>query len=156
MKKILLLLSLTLFSVTIKAQEKTKSINPYLSLGLSMSNSSDFLAASYPSLELGLSGNYLSGGLIIGRGSLKGIGEKNDNISNYFYELKTNFSVPVNDKINAFPLFGVGTYINTKYIFIEYGGGFTYMLTDKLFYSVQASNWDNLWYISQGLTFNFN
>lgn len=156
MKKLLLLLSLTLFSVTIKAQEiKTKNINPYLSLGLSITNNNDFLTSSYPSLEFGLSGNYISGSLVFGRGSLKGIAEKTDVINNYFYELKTSYSIPVNDKIIAYPLLGIGQYINTKHSFIEYGAGFNYMFNDKVYYFAQASNWDNLWYVSQGLTFNF-
>lgn len=155
MKKILLTLSLFLTILT-QAQDtvKVNKLNPYISLGLSITNSNDFLYSSYPSIEIGLTGKHISGGLILGRGSLKGMGEKTDVITNYFYEIKSAYSLSITKSISGYGLFGIGNYANTNHIFIEYGGGFSYSI-NKFSYSLQASNWDGLWYVTPCLTFNF-
>lgn len=158
MKKILSLLfllsSFLMVSQETKKDSLSSKLNPYASIGLSISNTNDFTLGSYPSLEIGLMGKNISAGLIIGRGSLKGLGEKNDDIANYFSELKTSVSIPISKKVGAYGLLGLGTYGNFKHAFIEYGAGFSYSF-NKLSYFVQSSNWDGVWYVTPGITLNF-
>ncbi len=137
------------------AQEKTdstsKKYNPYISGGISISSSNDFSVGSYPSIEMGLQGKNISVGLIFGRSNFKGLGKKTDAISNYFYESKTSFSIPINKYSVAYGLFGIGVYGDFKRTFIEYGAGFSYSF-GKISYFVQSSNWDGTWYVTPGLT----
>jgi hypothetical protein len=155
MKKILSFLFLFI-SVLMFGQDSTssKKYTPYVSAGLSISSSNDFSLGSYPSIEIGLSGKNISGGLIFGRSSLKGLGEKSDVIASYFYEAKTSISKSINNSASIYGLFGIGIYGDFKRNFIEYGAGFSYSF-GKLSYFVQSSNWDNTWYITPELTFNF-
>ncbi len=158
MKKIFsilfLFISLLIFGQEVKKDSTSKKYNPYFSIGLSMSNTNNFALNSYSSAELGLSGKNIAGGFILGRGNLKGIGEKTDAISNYFFELKTSLSIPINKNVSAYGILGAGSYLNFKHMFIEYGAGFSYSF-GKLSYFIQSSNWDGTWYITPGLTYNF-
>lgn len=166
MKKIILLLSLMLTS-TIFAQEattETPKVSYYTSVGVSIPNlnstsvengntvttNSQFTDVAYPSLEFGVTKGNLSLGAIVGRGSLN---FSEDAIRNYYYELKSAVSQPVGNA-NVYALFGVGNYVDQNHIFVEYGAGLAYS-PSKLGYFVQASNWDGIWYVTPGLTYNF-
>lgn len=158
MKKIFpilfLFISSLMFGQTINKDSTLKKYNPYFSIGLSMSNTSKFSLGSYPSAELGLSGKNITGGFILGRGNLKSIGEKTDAIFNYYYELKTSLFVSINKNVSVYGLLGAGSYFNFKHMFIEYGTAFFYSF-GKLSYSTEVSNWDGIWYLTPGLTYNF-
>lgn len=130
---------------------KTKTTG-YASLGLSVSNGDDFKMTSYSSLEVGLMRENITFGAIFGRGNLSGIGD-NDNIGNYFYEVKTTASYPVG-AVSGSILFGYGGYFNSTHNFIEYGVGITYN-KGKMGYGVTYSNWDGVNYLTPCITFNF-
>ena len=157
MKKILIL-GMLFISTLICAQESTNDskIGYYGAVGLSIGNSegSDFQSTSYPSIEGGITKDNITLGLAVGRSSLADFGTelKGSNIENYWYEVKTTVSQPIG-KTNGYLVFGLGNYINTSQVFIEYGVGVSYM-PKKLGYFIQASNWDGLWYNSVGVSFN--
>lgn len=160
MKKILVLLTL-MITAFVSAQEveskESSRLGVYGALGLSIGNSqgSDFEHTSYPSVEAGISKDNVTLGLAVGRSNLADFGKEfkdTDNLSNYWYEAKTTVSQPIG-VTNGYLVFGLGNYINTSQIFIEYGVGISYM-PNKIGYFVQASNWDGVWYNSVGLSFN--
>ncbi len=124
----------------------------YISLGLSLSNGTDFKNSSYSSIEGGIMRENVTLGLIFGRGSLSGIGN-GDAISNYFYEVKTTASYPIGI-VSGNILLGYGGYFNTTHMFIEYGVGITYN-KGRMGYGLTYSNWDGVNYITPGITFNF-
>lgn len=128
------------------------SLNKYVSWGVSMSNNSDFNSGSYSSLEFGVLYNDVAFGLVLGRGSLNGI-FKNDDIRNYFYEVKVAPSFPIG-KVYGNIILGVGGYIDTKRNFIEYGLGVSYT-HKKIGYGVSFSNWDGVDYVTPSITYNF-
>lgn len=128
------------------------SLNKYVSWGVSMSNNSDFNSGSYSSLEFGVLYNDVAFGLVLGRGSLNGI-FKNDDIRNYFYEVKVAPSFPIG-KVYGNIILGVGSYIDTKRNFIEYGLGVSYT-HKKIGYGVSFSNWDGIDYVTPSITYNF-
>lgn len=159
MRKLLTVMILML-SVFSYAQTSNDSIvsntGVYVSGGLSIGNStgSDFEHTSYPSVEAGVYKDNLSLGLVVGRGNLANFGQefKGSNIQNYWYEVKTAVSQPIGIT-NGYVLFGLGNYIDTSNIFIEYGFGLNYT-PNKVGYFVQASNWDGLWYNTVGVSLN--
>jgi hypothetical protein len=124
----------------------------YLSAGISISNtgSSTFGKTSYPSIEFGGMYDNFGLGLVAGRGNLDFNG---DAIQNYWYELKTSFNQPIGP-VSVYGLFGIGNYIRTKQLFIEYGVGMSVNIK-KYGIFVQSSNWDGANYISTGVTYNF-
>lgn len=156
-----LILSTAAFAQDAKTSE-TPKVSYYASVGLSIPNlqtrnadgsesvNNQFEDAAYPSVEFGMTKGSLSFGAIVGRGSLN---FKNDDISNYYYELKTAVSQPVGNA-SVYALFGVGNYVDQNQVFVEYGAGLAYT-PSKLGYFVQASNWDGIWYVTPGLTYNF-
>jgi len=161
MKKTILSLSLILITcVSIFGQNDTSNlcpgeskIFPYVSYGLSVTNSQDFKSSSYTSLEGGVMYENLSFGLMIGRGSLAGLGSKQDRITDYFYELKTSASFPLG-MLSGSILLGYGGYIDTKHMFIEYGVGLSYT-PNKIGYGLSLSNWDGINYITPFICYNF-
>jgi hypothetical protein len=125
----------------------------YVSAGLSISNTFDttFSYSSYPSVEFGFMKDNFSLGLVAGRGNLSGF--NNDDISNYWYEVKTAVSVPVG-KFSGYALLGIGNYITTSRVFVEYGAGFSYSFNKFGVFS-QFSNWDGTWYVTPGISYTF-
>jgi hypothetical protein len=131
-------------------------IDFYVAGGLSIGNSggSTFSATSYPSLEFGLMRGNWALGLVAGRGS-NDFSSK-DYINNYWWSIKNAVYFPVgNSDMDFYALFAVGNYMSTKTVFIEYGGGFSYMPTDHLGLFIQASNWEKNWYITPGISYSF-
>lgn len=124
----------------------------YVSVGVSITNtkSSTFAKTAYPSIEFGGMYDNFGLGLVAGRGNFD---FKGDAIQNYWYELKTSFNQPIGP-VNVYGLFGVGNYISTNQIFIEYGVGMSVNIK-KYGIFVQSSNWDGIDYVSTGLTYNF-
>jgi hypothetical protein len=151
MKKLLVVLFLVA-STASWTQCTENALNKYVSWGISMSNNSKFNTGSYSSLEFGVIYNDVGVGLVIGRGNLESI-FKNDDIRNYFYELKVSPSFPMG-KVYGNIILGVGSYIDTRHNFIEYGFGTSYTYK-KLSYGVSASNWDGCWYVAPSISYNF-
>ena len=160
MRKILMIMVL-MFTAFSYAQTSNDSISVdkgfYAAAGLSIGNSngSNFQSTSYPSVEVGFYRDNLSFGLVAGRSDLAAFGQefKGDNISKYWYEGKTAVSVPMSDSVSGYALFGVGNYVNTSRIFIEYGFGVSTKV-NRLTYFVQYSNWDGYNYVTPGISFN--
>jgi hypothetical protein len=144
-------------SFAVRAQETDTSASSgadfYLSAGLSISNSynNTFAYSSYPSIEAGFMKNNFSLGLVAGRSSLSDF--RNDDVSNYWYELKAAIYFPIG-KFSGYGLAGIGNYISTERIFIEYGAGFSYGFGSFGTF-VQASNWDGVWYVTPGVSYTF-
>ena len=151
MKKVLVVL-MVMASTMSWGQCTEDSLNKYVSWCVSMSNNSDFNSGSYSSLEFGVLYNDVAFGLVFGRGSLNGI-FKNDDIRNYFYEVKVAPSFPIG-KVYGNIILGVGGYIDTKRNFIEYGLGVSYT-HKKIGYGVSFSNWDGVDYVTPSITYNF-
>ena len=148
-----MLIAITTFAQT-KDSTRYSPINGYLSLGLSMTNSSDFVTSSYTGIEGGISYKNISVGGIFGRGSLRGMWADGDNIKNYFYEVKATGSKEIGC-ITGSVLFGYGGYFNTSHHFIEYGAGISYTYKD-FSYGVTYSNWDGTTYVTPSVTYNFH
>ena len=151
MKKVLVIL-MVMVSTMSWSQCSENALNKYVSWGVSMSNNSDFNSGSYSSLEFGVIYNDVAYGLSLGRGTLDGI-FKNDDIRNYFYEVKVAPSFPIG-KVYGNIILGVGSYIDTKHNFIEYGLGVSYTYK-KIGYGVSYTNWDGIDYITPSISFNF-
>jgi hypothetical protein len=154
MKKLFILALVCLMSTSMFAQSDSTKLKTtgYLSVGLSLSNGSDFNTGSYSSVEGGFNYGNFGLGLIFGRGNLDGIG-KNDNIQNYYYELKTTANYPLGI-LSGNIIFGYGGYINTPHMFIEYGAGISYS-KGIMGYGVTVSNWDGGVYLTPSITVNF-
>jgi hypothetical protein len=153
MKKVVLLV-MSMWVITAFAQDSTKcKFNKYISLGLSLSNNTDFKSGSYSSLEFGLMSDDISFGAVFGRGNLNDAFNKNDIIGNYFYELKVSPSYKLG-KLSGNIVLGYGGYFSTSHNFIEYGNGISYT-HKKLTYGILVSNWDGVDYITPSITFNF-
>ena len=130
---------------------KTK-ITGYTCIGLSVTNSDDFQSSSYPSIEGGIVYKDLSIGLVCGRGNLLGMGNSNDALGNYYYEVKTSAYCPIGI-LTGNILFGWGKYF-TNHSFIEFGCGISFS-KGKICYGINYSNWDNINYITPNITFSF-
>lgn len=153
MRKVLVLV-MCMWALGTFAQDSTKcSVNKYVSLGLSLSNNTDFNTGSYSSLEFGVVKHDVAVAIVLGRGNLDGAFKHSDVISNYFYELKVAPSFPIG-KICGNIVLGYGGYFNASHNFIEYGLGISYT-HKKIGYGVSFSNWDGIDYVSPSISFNF-
>jgi len=152
MKKLLIFI-LSLMIINTYGQNDSSKINMYTNIGLSLTNGDDFKSNSFAAIETGFVKSNISGGLAIGRGSLSGI-NNTDNIKNYYYEIKTSAYYQI-ELVSANLIFGLGNFINTKYIFIEYGLGISYTPHKKISYCITYSNWNNVNYITPNISYNF-
>ena len=155
MKKLLSIICIftVLSSFAQKSDSTNTPITSYGSISISMTNSDNFKKSSYTSIEGGIMKGKVGVGAMLGRGSLYGLGSKTDNIQNYFYEVKTFVSFPV-DNLSAGVLFGYGGYFNTSHNFIEYGATVAYNVRN-LSYGMTCSNWDGITYVTPSITYNF-
>lgn len=135
------------------------TFSPYVSFGVSMTNTKEpsdstrFSVRNYMGLEGGVCYGNLGLGLVLGRSFLQGTFSSNDDISNYFAEVKSTVTQPVGN-VNVTALFGYGNYLDTKRYFIEYGVGMSYSV-NKFAYGMTYSNWDNNNYVTPSITYNF-
>lgn len=157
MKKSILLIAAILIGLCSYAQTDSSKckLKPYVSIGVSVGHTdptdpaiNDFSKSSYPSIELGVMGDNVSLGYILGCENFQfGTGR-------LFHELKTSVSTSLG-KVYPYALFGIGIYGESGFHnFIEYGAGFSYM-PNKFGYFVQYSNWSRSNYVSLGLTRTF-
>lgn len=180
MKKILSLAILLISTVTFSQKKQTavvsstqadstqvtsKKFVPYVAVGVSISsgntydtndNAYSFEDSSYPSLEFGVSRENVAVGVVFGRGNFTKLGDKTDELSNYYWELKIVPSFPLG-AVNANLIFGGGSYFTGKNgsTFIEYGSGISYSV-GNVTYGVTYSNWDGIDYITPSLSYSFN
>jgi hypothetical protein len=167
MKKVFTILAIfaTLFATaqchtdsTAACCDKTQ-FSPYVSFGVSMTNTkkdgvvTPFKTSSYASIEGGVCYGNLGLGLVLGRSYLNGAFKTDDDISNYFAEVKSTVTQPIGN-VNVTGLFGYGNYLNTKRYFIEYGIGMSYSI-NKFAYGMTYSNWDGTNYVTPNITYNF-
>ena len=128
-------------------------LSTHIASGLSVSNTGDasFKETSYFSAEFGLTKGALSLGLALGRSDNDYTDQ--DTLMNYWWEIKTALAVPV-DSFSVYGLLGLGHYLSTERVFIEYGIGVSHSW-DPLSFFAQVSNWDGLWYVTPGLSYTF-
>jgi hypothetical protein len=167
-KTLLLVLALISFGAFAQTEKDSTKVTTtkYVAVGLSMSLTSNesFAYSSYPSVEVGITRNDVSYGVVFGRGSLKGFAESDDRLSNYFYEFKVSPSVSLG-YVNANIILGIGGYINsggqdpalgdTNSTFVEYGFGLSKSF-GNLSYGLSYSNWDGLDYVTPSVSYSFN
>ena len=156
MKKLFLITILLFVTAFTNAQEASKEksgVDVYVATSLSMSNTGDttFTYSSYPSIEIGIMKNNFSINFVVGRGDFEGF--DNDAIENYWYEVNTTLAFPI-EKFHGYGLLGIGNYMSTERIFIEYGIGFSRTFNKVGVFS-QVSNWDGYWYLTPGLSYTF-
>jgi hypothetical protein len=151
MRKLLVVL-IIMCSALSWSQCSENALNKYVSWGISLSNNSNFNSGSFSSLEGGIIYNDVALGLVFGRGNLQSV-FRNDDIKNYFYELKLSPSFPIG-KVYGNIILGAGSYVDTKHNFIEYGLGISYT-HKKISYGVSYSNWDGVDYITPSIAYNF-
>lgn len=150
----MMVITMTSFAQSDSTKKSTGChLSKYVSVGISVTNSNDFKTSSYTGIEFGVMKDNLCLGAVFGRGSLAGLGAGNDNIQNYFYEIKPSACFPIGI-LTGNVLFGWGGYIDTPNHFIEYGVGIAYC-KGKMGYGVNYSNSAGTNYISPGITFNF-
>lgn len=154
MKKVLFIILVIANLASFGQKDSTKTpITKYVSIGVSMTNSTDFRASSYPSIEVGGMRNNVAVGFAVGRGSFKGMGDTSDSFNNYYYEVRASAYYPVGSISGVFIL-GYGGYFDTAHNFIEYGAGLSYS-TKTLGYGITYSNWDGVNYVTPSITLNF-
>lgn len=154
MKKIILALTCLMSTVAIAQTDSTKSeVTGYVSVGVSVTNSSDFKASSYPSIEGGVMSKNLGLGLVIGRGNFIDLGNSNEKVSNYYYEAKVIGCFPMG-VLSGSVILGYGEYFYTQHNFIEFGAGLS-LSQGNMGYGVTYSNWDGVNYITPCITLNF-
>lgn len=141
------------------SQSSGLSFAPYVSFGVSMTNTNpstgtSFRSSNYMSLEGGVCYGNLGLGAVLGRGSLKGSFASDDHIMNYYTEVKSTVTQSIGN-VNVTGLFGYGCYFSAnQHNFIEYGVGMSYNL-NKFAYGATFSNWDGLNYVTPSVTYNF-
>ena len=161
MKKIFTILCLLVATATIAqvstdtlyVNQKKVSITKYVSVGVSMTNSEHFRVSNYASVESGFMYENIGLGFALGRGNLKGLGSKNDNLGSYFYEAKSSFGFPIGS-VTGSVILGYGGYFNSSRMFTEYGIGMTYNYKSFGFNS-SVTNWDGIVYLTPSVTYNF-
>jgi hypothetical protein len=166
MRKLFLLL-FAFFALTVTAQEQKTECSKtttYVAVGLSMASfDKTFAENSFPSVEVGFTRNDVSYGVAFGRASLRGLGDSEDVLQNYFYELKVVPSVSLG-YFNANLILGVGGYVNNGGVnlnegdnssfFIEYGFGLSKTF-GNVSYGLSYSNWDGVDYITPSVSYAF-
>lgn len=138
---------------TFATEEKKCEVTPYVAAGLSMTNSTNFKVASYPSMEVGVMFDNISVAGVFGRNNLAKMAP--ESIDNYWCEAKVAYSFPLG-WVDGYGVFGVGTYFGTSgSLFIEYGGGIAKSFGDNFGVFMQVSNWDGVTYFTPGLSVSF-
>lgn len=141
MKKLLLVFAILVCSLSYAQQV-------YVSTGLSFTNSDNFKETTYVSTELGIMVDNVAFGAVIGVNSLT---ESFNTIDSYWYEGKVAVYEPIG-VVDGYVLLGVGSYVNSGDIFLEYGAGISKEFNNISVF-IQVSNWDEVTYITPGVSF---
>jgi len=140
-------------SVMFSTEKEKCEVTPYVAAGLSMTNTTDFKASSYPSMEVGVMFDNITIAGVFGRNNLAN--SQTSGIDNYWTEAKLAYSFPLGF-VDGYGVFGVGTYFGTSgSLFIEYGGGVMKSFSDNFGGFIQVSNWDGITYLTPGLSYSF-
>jgi len=125
----------------------------YAAMGLSIGNRGDasFGETTYPSAEVGVMRGAGSLALVVGRADNDF--SEDEELSDYWWEVKVALSAPVGT-FGIYGLLGIGNYLGTSQQFIEYGVGMS-RSWDSLSVFAQASNWDGVWYVTPGIMYSF-
>jgi hypothetical protein len=157
MKKLIyVLFAFIALTVSAQAQEtKCSKTTKYVAVGLSMASFDEtFAENSFPSVEVGFTRNDVSYGVAFGRASLRGLGNSEDVLQNYFYELKMVPSLSLG-YFNANLILGVGGYVNQgNRHFVEYGAGLSKTF-GNVSYGLSYSNWDGVDYVTPSVSYAF-
>lgn len=156
MKKILAICIAVAASLCVSAQDSTrvKTLDCYFGASLSTATGNNFYQSSYASAELGVCRKNTSFAFAMGRGNLDASPYGKEKIDNYWFEAKAYATVPIGN-IKGIVVFGWGQYFNSNHSFIEYGAGFSYSVK-KFDLGLTVSNWDNVVYVSPGISYNFS
>jgi hypothetical protein len=153
-KLFLLLFAFTALSLTAQEQTTCSQNSMYVGFGFSMASVSNFeYGTSFPSVEVGFTRNDVSYGVAFGRASLKGLGNSEDVLQNYFYELKVVPSLPLGP-VNANLILGMGGYIDSQDFFVEYGFGLSKSF-GNVSIGLSYTNWDRQDYVTPSVSFSF-
>ena len=159
MKKLLLVLAISMFTVASFAQDTSKvegpncpmEFTPYIASGISIPNTVDFASDAYASAEIGVMIDNIT---IAGVFGVNNLNSFNAGIDGYWYEGKIAYGFPLG-AVDGYGVFGVGSYIGTKgSVFIEYGGGIMKSFGDVGTF-IQVSSWDGIVYMTPGLSYSF-
>lgn len=158
MKKLLLIIMIAV-GITASAQtdstksccSKPKSLDLYVSTGLSTATGNNFNQSTYAGVEIGVCRENVMFGFASGRGNLD---FTSDMTENYWYEAKVYATKQIG-VVKGFVVAGWGQYYKTTHSFIEYGAGISYSIK-KVDLCLTVSNWDNIVYVSPGICFNFS
>lgn len=131
---------------------KKDPIGMYFSGSVSLSAIDHFGDGTYPSLEAGISYKYFCFGLNAGRGRLTDIFSQKDRSSEYYWEVKSTVSYPI-ERIKLYLVFAYGQYFTSRNSLIEYGGGFSYPIKN-FDLGLQMSSFDGVAYVSPCITYN--
>lgn len=163
MKNILLsLFCLILFVDTISAQSDccaTDTTNQgsswYVATGISIPNTADedFTVSAYPSAELGVVNGDLTVAAVLGRNNLSN-SQNVEGLDNFWYELKTAYSIPIVEGFDGYGVIGLGRYFDGSSTFLEYGVGVSKSFED-LGVFLQVSNWDGVTFVTPGVSWSF-
>ena len=163
MKKItFLLIAIISFTLNVNAQSDTSKIkvSEYISTGISVTNGDKFSDNNYGWIEGGIGIKNFSAGIAVGRVSLGNRINYKDSVSslkedarNYYWELKAYGNFPLG-VLSGNVILGYGGVFNSTHNFIEYGIGISYS-KKVIGYGISISNWDNVYYVSPGISVNF-
>ncbi len=162
MKKLLAVLAITLVTSLTFGQTDSSHIDcpkcpstfngtPYIGLGISIPNTTNFSASSYASIEAGVMFENLT---VAGAFGVNNLDSFRGGINNYWYEGKVAYSFPLG-VVDGYGVFGIGSYIGTKgSVFIEYGGGISKTFGD-FGVAIGVSSWDGIIYMSPSVSYSF-
>ena len=147
MKKLLLIV--ILFGGFITSAQST--YDPYIAVGVSFTNDSNFSETAYPSFEAGVCHRNIALAAVVGRGNFQNVFSETDGITNYWVEAKL---APYYDvgSFRGSVFFGYGAYIN-DHSFTDVGVGVAYMVGDFSF-GVAFNRWDEVNYLSPSISYN--
>lgn len=156
MKKFLLLMSAVLFSAMTFAQEAKpteKTWKPYVTASYSFTNSVDEMVkeTSFFAVEYGMTKENLGLFGSVGRGNTLGTFAKDDQLDNYWVELGASYTQKIG-VVDVYGMLGVGSYLKSNGIFVEYGMGMSHAVSDKIALGGKVTNWDGTWFVSPTIT----
>lgn len=151
MKKIILLALVMLFTTTIMYAQEAQAPKWEQSLTASFSfenaSGSKIGDKSFYSLEYGISKNNLGAFISAGRSVTNGTFSKCDRIGDYWVGIGGTASKSIGN-VDVYGILGVGSLLQSKGFFIEYGGGFTTPLYKKVSVGGKLTNWAGTTYVS--------
>ncbi|MEC8425441.1 MAG: hypothetical protein VX000_16765 [Myxococcota bacterium] len=145
------LLGILLASAPARAETEADAprTSAYVAAGLSLSNtgSATIGASSFLSTEFGACRDAGCLALVTGRTDNDYSGPFQ--LDDHWLEARASLQAPLGD-FSGYGLLGVGNYLSTDRLFIEYGAGMRHTWDDLSVFA-HASNRDGVWYLTPGL-----